>query len=48
MNLISIFGAGLLVGASLLIILPEGISQMYSAFRDSLIEETGNPNIRGR
>ena len=31
MNLISIFGAGLLVGAALIIIVPEGMSVLYQA-----------------
>ena len=31
MNLISIFGAGLLIGAALIIIVPEGVSVLYEA-----------------
>jgi zinc transporter 9 len=31
MNLISIFGAGLLVGAALIVILPEGMYVLYKA-----------------
>jgi zinc transporter 9 len=31
MNLISIFGAGLLVGAALIIIVPEGMSVLYQS-----------------
>ena len=31
MNLISLFGAGLLVGASLIIIIPEGMSVLYQS-----------------
>lgn len=31
MNLIAIFGAGLLIGAALIVIIPEGISVLYSS-----------------
>ena len=38
MNLISLFGAGLLVGAALIIIVPEGMSVLYQ----SMIITTAN------
>ena len=31
MNLISIYGAGLLVGSALIVIIPEGMSVLYSS-----------------
>jgi hypothetical protein len=34
MNLISIFGAGLLVGAALIVIVPEGMSVLYKALNN--------------
>jgi zinc transporter 9 len=36
MNLISLFGAGLLVGAAILIIIPEGIVSLYTALEDDI------------
>jgi hypothetical protein len=32
MNLVSLFGAGLLVGAALIVIVPEGMSVLYESF----------------
>ena len=43
MNLISIFGAGLLVGAALIIIVPEGMSVLYQA----MMVTTTNTDGRG-
>jgi hypothetical protein len=31
MNLIAIFGAGLLIGAALIVIIPEGINVLYDS-----------------
>lgn len=31
MNIVSLFGAGLLVGAALIVIVPEGVSVLYEA-----------------
>jgi len=36
MNLIAIFGAGLLVGAALIVIIPEGILTLLSSYEESL------------
>jgi zinc transporter 9 len=44
MNLISIFGAGLLVGAALIIIVPEGMSVLYQAM---MMTTTTNTDPRG-
>ena len=35
MNLISIYGAGLLVGSALILIIPEGMSVLYSSLSAS-------------
>jgi solute carrier family 39 (zinc transporter), member 9 len=35
MNLIQLFGAGLLVGAALIVIVPEGMSVLYQSMRNS-------------
>ena len=40
MNLISIFGAGLLVGAALIIIVPEGMSVLYQAMMTTTTTNT--------
>jgi solute carrier family 39 (zinc transporter), member 9 len=34
MNLISLFGAGLLVGAALIVIVPEGMSVLYESMSE--------------
>lgn len=38
MNLLSLFGAGLLVGAALIVIVPEGMSVLYESLKSSDIE----------
>lgn len=40
MNLISIFGAGLLVGAALIVIVPEGMMVLYKALSNIEIEDS--------
>ena len=37
MNLISLFGAGLLVGAALIVIVPEGMSVLYESMKESTV-----------
>jgi zinc transporter 9 len=39
MNLISLFGAGLLVGAALIIIVPEGMTVLSNAINDASLEK---------
>ena len=39
MNLISIFGAGLLVGAALIVIIPEGMIVLYEALSQGINNE---------
>ncbi len=43
MNLIAIYGAGLLVGAALVVIIPEGMAVMYT----SLMEESSQSLVVG-
>jgi zinc transporter 9 len=40
MNLIAIYGAGLLVGAALVVIIPEGMSIVFSSMKKSNQKET--------
>jgi zinc transporter 9 len=50
MNLISIFGAGLLVGAALIIIVPEGMSVLYQAMMTTTTTNTdpiGDAALKG-
>ena len=50
MNLISIFGAGLLVGAALIIIVPEGMSVLYQAMMTTTATNTdpiGDAPLKG-
>jgi zinc transporter 9 len=50
MNLISIFGAGLLVGAALIIIVPEGMSVLYQAMMTATTTNTdpiGDAALKG-
>ena len=37
MNLLSLFGAGLLVGAALIVIIPEGMSVLYESLEKTEI-----------
>ena len=48
MNLISIFGAGLLVGAALIIIVPEGMSVLYQAMMTTTnTDQVGDAALKG-
>jgi hypothetical protein len=47
MNLISIFGAGLLVGAALIIIVPEGMSVLYQSMMTTNTDGNGDAALKG-
>ena len=44
MNLIAIFGAGLLVGASLIVIVPEGMLVLFQSMQSTKEESTLHEN----